>query len=159
MALARVTTWSSGQVLTAAALNAEFDSILNNALSLISPLTGNLNVNNNQLTSLLLERRATVATAGNEARIYYRTDIDVPQVDDGAAIKNLVTLPIGGTKGDIVVRTGTDAFSVIAASTNNYVLVGDSSTASGLRWAAATEVTGFNGPAIFYALPLWLPTP
>ena len=159
MALARVTTWSSGQVLTAAALNAEFDSILNNALSLISPLTGNLNVNNNQLTSLLLERRATVATAGNEARIYYRTDIDLPQVDDGSAIKNVIALSVGGAKGDIVVGTATDAFSRHPVSTNGYVLVGDSAETTGLRWATAASVTGFNGPANFYALPLWLPTP
>src|SRR3990167_4324082 len=49
MALARVTTWSSGEVLTAAALNAEFDSILSNALSLISPITGTLDLNGNEL--------------------------------------------------------------------------------------------------------------
>jgi hypothetical protein len=49
MALARVTTWSSGEVLTAAALNAEYDNILSNALSLISPITGTLDLNGNEL--------------------------------------------------------------------------------------------------------------
>lgn len=159
MALARVHSWIGGEILTATDLNAEFNSILNNALSLISPLTGTLNFNNNQATNFLLERRASVATAGNEGRLYYRTDIDIPQTDDGAAIRDIVTVTIGGVKGDIIAGTGTDAFARLAASTNNYVLVGDTSTTTGLRWAPASQVTGFNGPAIFYALPLWLPTP
>ena len=52
MALSRVTTWASGNVLTASALNGEVDNILNNALSLISPLTGNLALGANSLTGL-----------------------------------------------------------------------------------------------------------
>ena len=44
MSLARVTNWTTGQVLTAAALNAEFNNILNNPASLIAgaTLTSNL---------------------------------------------------------------------------------------------------------------------
>lgn len=42
MALARIKTWVAGDTLTAADLNAEFNNLLNNALSLISPLTGQL---------------------------------------------------------------------------------------------------------------------
>src|SRR3990167_2156820 len=42
MALSRVHTWISGEVLSASDLNAEFNNILNNAASLVSPLTGNL---------------------------------------------------------------------------------------------------------------------
>ena len=37
MALARVKTWSSGEVLTATDLNAEFNNILNNGAALVSP--------------------------------------------------------------------------------------------------------------------------
>ena len=40
MALARTKTWIAGEVLTASDLNAEFNSILTNALSLVSPVTG-----------------------------------------------------------------------------------------------------------------------
>lgn len=43
MAISRVKTWGS-EILTASDLNAEFNNILDNALSLISPLTGNLDV-------------------------------------------------------------------------------------------------------------------
>jgi hypothetical protein len=52
MALSRVTTWSAGNVLTASALNGEFNNILNNALSLISPLTGNLSAGGFIITNL-----------------------------------------------------------------------------------------------------------
>ena len=52
MALSRVSVWSSGQVLTAGDLNGEFNNILNNALTLISPLTGNLALGGNLLTGL-----------------------------------------------------------------------------------------------------------
>ena len=45
MALSRVTTWIAAEVLTASALNAEFDNILNNAISLISPVTAALDMN------------------------------------------------------------------------------------------------------------------
>lgn len=133
MALARVKTWIA-EVLTAADLNAEFNNILNNALTLISPLTANLNCNLRQLTNLLLERRATVATAGNEARIYYRTDVDIPQVDDGTNIRNVPTATAGTAKGALVAGTGTDTFAGLAVGTNGYSLVADSTQTTGLKY-------------------------
>ena len=39
MALARIHTWSAGEVLLASELNAEFNNILNNAADLVSPFT------------------------------------------------------------------------------------------------------------------------
>lgn len=52
MAISRVTTWIAGQVLTASALNGEFNNIIDNALSLISPLTADLDFNGNDLVNL-----------------------------------------------------------------------------------------------------------
>ena len=49
MALSRVKTWSSGETLTASDLNAEFNNILNNPVSLVSPLTGALDLNGQEL--------------------------------------------------------------------------------------------------------------
>jgi hypothetical protein len=49
MALSRVKTWSSGETLTASDLNAEFNNILNNPVSLLSPLTGALDLNGQEL--------------------------------------------------------------------------------------------------------------
>ena len=48
MALSRLKTWIS-EVLTAADLNAEFNNILNNPMSLISPLTGALDVDGKEI--------------------------------------------------------------------------------------------------------------
>jgi len=51
VALSRVKTWTA-EVLTHTALNAEFNNILNNALNLISPLTGNLDAGNNLIQNI-----------------------------------------------------------------------------------------------------------
>lgn len=52
MALSRLTDWNDGDVLFSATLEAEFDNIYNHALSLISPLTGNLAAGGFILTGL-----------------------------------------------------------------------------------------------------------
>ncbi len=49
MALSRAKVWSSGEVLYASDLNAEFNNILNNPVSLISPLTATLDLDGNTL--------------------------------------------------------------------------------------------------------------
>lgn len=49
MAITRIKTWITGEVLTAGDLNSEFDNYINNALSLISPLTGNLDFGTTRL--------------------------------------------------------------------------------------------------------------
>lgn len=51
MALARVKTWVSGEVLLASDLNSEFNNLLNNSLSLISPLTASLNAGGFKITN------------------------------------------------------------------------------------------------------------
>ena len=40
-------------------------------------------------------------------------------------------------KGDLIVGTGADTFSRLGVGTNNHVLTADSTTATGLKWAAA----------------------
>ena len=52
MAISRVKTWASGEILTSSDLNAEFNNILNNATSLVSPLTANLAAGSFKLTGL-----------------------------------------------------------------------------------------------------------
>jgi hypothetical protein len=49
MSLSAYKTWSANEVLSAADLNNSFLRILNNALTLISPLTGNLDFNGNAM--------------------------------------------------------------------------------------------------------------
>ena len=49
MSLSRSKTWIAGEVLTAADLNTEFNNILTNALTLISPLTGALDADGKEI--------------------------------------------------------------------------------------------------------------
>lgn len=49
MALSRVKTWAASEILSASDLNAEFNSLLSNALTLISPITGTLDLDGNEL--------------------------------------------------------------------------------------------------------------
>lgn len=75
MALSRLKTWVS-EILTASDLNGEFNNILNNALSLISPLTGNLDFGGNILTGLGLGTVSTPAigfTGNTNTGVYSRT--------------------------------------------------------------------------------------
>ena len=65
MAITRVKTWSNNEILTHTDLNGEFDNILNNANSLISPLTGDLSAGNNSITNLEAGTATAPAIAGN----------------------------------------------------------------------------------------------
>lgn len=49
MALSRIKTWAPGEILTASDLNAELNNILSNALTLITPITGTLDLDGNEL--------------------------------------------------------------------------------------------------------------
>jgi hypothetical protein len=55
----------------------------------------------------------------------------IPSVDGG------IQPTIVDAKGDLIVATAADTVSRLAVGTNNHVLTADSSTATGLKWAAA----------------------
>ena len=61
----------------------------------------------------------------------------------------VVQKDIVDAKGDLIVATASDAVARLAVGTNTYVLVADSSEATGLKWAAATAgtVTAVTGTA------------
>jgi hypothetical protein len=86
MAISRVKTWIAGEVLTASDLNNEFNNILNNALSLISPLTGNLNFNNTQATNFKFEVQSATQSASQQGRAYYQSTETALHVDSGSTI-------------------------------------------------------------------------
>lgn len=148
MALARVTTWSSGQVLTASALNGEFDSILNNALSLVFPLTGNADLNGYSLLNLAIGTVGAPALSfnGDSDTGLYRAGanrlgiaaggVSVADFGATASTTGIVPPPVNGTpnqhalfrenviKGwiQITVTTGTpsiaDSFNVTSITDN-----------------------------------------
>src|SRR3989304_3771492 len=70
MALARVKEWAAAEILTEPHLEAEFDNIYNNPLTLLFPLTGTGNINNQQLTNLRLENLAAPRAAAQIGRAY-----------------------------------------------------------------------------------------
>ena len=63
----------------------------------------------------------------------------------GGGTSGTVTLTVDtDAKGDLIVGTGADAATKLTVGSNTQVLTADSSTASGLAWAAATtgDITG-----------------
>ena len=109
MSISRVTTWSSGQVLTASALNGEFDNIINNALALVSPFTGNLNINGNVLQNIS-------AGAVGSPGLYFNND-SVTGLYSSAT--NVVDITAGGVRGVSVITaaTGVNYLKVTPAAT------------------------------------------
>lgn len=79
MAIGRIHSWSSGEILYASDLNAEINNILNNASSLISPLTQTLDAANHVIldVSPLIAGYTTalLPAAGASGRIVRRTDV------------------------------------------------------------------------------------
>ena len=64
MSLSRVKTWIAGETLSASDLNSEFNNILNNPVSLISPLTAALDIDGQTLT---LDAAAATTVASTAA--------------------------------------------------------------------------------------------
>jgi len=89
MALARVKVWNPGDILTASDLNGEFNNVLNNPITLISPLTANISAGGNQITNLVIEKVAANPVVGTTGRIYFNTNSSALQVDSGKQIQTL----------------------------------------------------------------------
>lgn len=149
MALSRIKTWVSGEVLTASDLNAEFNNPLNNALSLISPLTGALDLDGNEL---ILDGDAdTSITASTDDRIDFRFNgVDLFRMD------GTVTSPVNGL--DFIARaTGSPPILRATGESNigfqfqdsnsNEVLIG-ASTASAINEVTITNAAIGNNPQV-----------
>lgn len=107
MSLSRVTTWNVGDILTANALNGEFNNILNNAMALITPLT--------------LQNLSSAPTAGTAGRLYYNSGLAELEVDDGSFIRDVPTILSTAIVSGYVVVGSTSAsgatFSMVSANT------------------------------------------
>jgi len=62
----------------------------------------------------------------------------IPSVEGG------IQPTIVDAKGDLIVATAADTVSRLAVGTNNHVLTADSSTSTGLKWAAAGAASNYS---------------
>ena len=118
MAGAGFTTFTDGQVLTAAQVN-------------------NYLMEQSVMVFATAAARTTALPTPSEGMVTYRTDANVIEYYDGAAWQPILDQDVIQAKGDLIVGTGDDAVARLAVGTNNQVLTADSSTATGLKWAAA----------------------
>ena len=138
MAISRLKNWIA-EVLTFSDLNNEFNNIIDNALSLISPLTGNLDVNQNQLTNLRVENRTSNPTLGNTGRVWWRSDLNAPVGDTGSVAAYIPAMQ-GLALGTLIVASGATGYTALAVGANGRALVADSSTATGLTWGVSANI-------------------
>lgn len=137
MALSRIKVWSLNETLTSSDLNAEFNNILDNALSLISPLTANLAFGN---------FRATGLNAGSVSNpsIQPTTDTNTGFYFSAA---DTVDVTAGG------VRTASFATATTGV---NYHLFTPAAAGSAITWTAAGSdsnidiVTGTKGTGTYF---------
>jgi hypothetical protein len=62
---------------------------------------------------------------------------------------DVLTEALVDAKGDLIVASGADAVTRLAAGTNGYVLTADSAETTGLKWAAAPAVGSFETSIVF----------
>jgi hypothetical protein len=134
MAIARVTTWIAGQILTAAALNAEFDNLLTNALALVSPLTGSLDFNFQQALNHKLEVQTATQGVVTAGRIYWQSSEGTIHVDTGTVIGRTPVIT-KLERGDVVIA---NAPTVSGATTYTQLRLGSAYSMMGVN-AAGTQ--------------------
>src|SRR3990167_7980648 len=98
MALTRLNSFATGSVVTNAIATGEFDNIYNNALTLISPLTGDLAAGGNRITGLSVGSLASPSlqfTSDANTGIYSPAAEQVAIVCAGAAAATFTTGAVG----------------------------------------------------------------
>lgn len=141
MSLARVKTWNLGDVLTATDLNAEFNNILNNPISLISPVTAEIDMDGHLVTDGIYKNTVVTFTSADAT----------PDVSTGTVFKTANTAPTtitmfdGGVAGQVIWVLINDANTTIDFTGTN--LKGN----AGVDWS---PTTGDSLQAVFIS-PSW----
>lgn len=140
MAISRVKTWNNGDTLTAADLNAEFNNIIDNPLSLISPLTGALDMNGQEF--ILDADGDSSITADTDDQI----DFKIGGSDRGSWTSTAFTLNnnlrlntaamFGGTKSTLTLSTGAGT-----ATGMHHIIAAESGTEDDFDTLTATNAT------------------
>ena len=141
MALTPLATPADGSTtLTAALWNNEFRNIYNNALTLVSPLTGNLNVGSNQLTNVRVENVTATPSGASAGRLTFHTTSKELQIDDGAQIR-MVPAFYTITQGDIIYATSSGQYGRLPIGSAFQVL---QATGSIPAWTGYVTAAGIN---------------
>lgn len=91
-----------------------------------------------------------VSGAGDVTEVQAGTGISVASGTGPIPVVTNTMATAIDAKGDLVVGTGADTFSRLAVGgTNGHTLQVDSSTATGLKWAAAAGGASFSGASIY----------
>lgn len=125
MALTRLYSFLTGSVVTNTIITGEFDNIYNNALTLISPLTGNLAAGGNSITGLSLGSAALPSlqyTGDTNTGIYSSGADAVDFVGGGLRLMTLTSTPAAG-----IVSINPGAISATAATNVGRLFVGGTS--------------------------------
>lgn len=122
MGLGRYKTFVAGTTGTSADMNALQDHFTGNAATLISPFTGNLNANNQQITNLVIETVSATPSATPEGRMVYHTTLDQLQVMDGAAVRRVPVIA-SVVAGDMIYSAVADQWTRLAIGANGLTLV------------------------------------
>jgi hypothetical protein len=128
MALARVKTWNPGDVLTAADLNGEFNNVLNNPITLVSPTTGPINFNLQLHTNLL--PGVITGTSGVSGQTLMVTSSGTPLAFGnpylGSRVRNLQVIASSQnaqfTADEYVLKTSPNTQSFVMASTASFTV-------------------------------------
>lgn len=162
MSLSRVKTWISGEVLTASDLNTEFNNVLNNALSLVSPVTGAFDFDGNTITldaaaattlvssaaaSLIWTSGAktgTPSTSGSVERFSAQTFTDSATAGSGTATSHVfysIAAPTLAATNASVTTSDAATFYIAAAPTAG---TNETITRAYAQWIAA-GIARFDG--------------